>query len=359
MQRLIIFAPNVGTGGGLVLLRELLDVGKSGINIVAIIGSRGQAQIDASKAKAQVFWAEHNLCGRWRAERLLRRLAGPDDIVLCFHNLPPLLRNQAQIVCYVHNVFVIDDIPVGRRFSWIRFRIGLERTIATLFKRRITRYAVQTALMRDRLAEWFGDRPPPIDVLPFAPPAKNSFGLRTCAEDNEIKISAENKKWDFFYPSDGSHHKNHLRLFSSWRLLANSGNFPSLAVTLDPCQDVALLREIKESVKNSAARIVNLGRLNSSEVAEQYRNSKALIFPSVVESFGLPLVEAANLKLPILAPELDYVREVCEPSQTFDPYSSRSIAMAVLRHQGVSFDRQPPTSASEFLGSICQFDRSV
>jgi hypothetical protein len=79
----------------------------------------------------------------------------------------------------------------------------------------------------------------------------------------------------------------------------------------------------------------------------------------MTESFGLPLVEAANLQLPILAPELDYVRQVCEPSQTFDPYSSRSIAMAVMRHQGVSFVRELPTSASEFLGSICQVDGSL
>lgn len=342
----------------MVLLRELLYVGKSDIELVAIIGNRGKAQIDPSKVKAHIYWAEHSVCGRWRAECLLRRLADPDDIVLCFHNLPPLLPTEAKVVCYVHNVFVIDDIPVGHRFSWIRFRVGLERVISTLFKRRITRYAVQTALMRERLAKWYGDSPPPIDVLPFAPSTMNSPELTACEEDNEAERPAADKHWDFFYPSDGSDHKNHLRLFAAWHLMANSGYFPSLSVTLDPIQDVALLDSIKEIIINNSVQIVNLGRLNSNEVSVHYMNSKALIFPSVAESFGLPLVEAANLQLPILAPELDYVREVCEPSQTFNPYSSRSIAMAVMRHQGVSIARQLPTSASEFLGSICQFDRS-
>ena len=62
-----------------------------------------------------------------------------------------------------------------------------------------------------------------------------------------------------------------------------------------------------------------------------YANSRALIFPSKSESFGLPLVEAANMGLPIIAAELDYVRDVCIPVQTFDPDSPVSIARAVRR----------------------------
>jgi hypothetical protein len=38
--------------------------------------------------------------------------------------------------------------------------------------------------------------------------------------------------------------------------------------------------------------------------------------------------------LPILAPELDYVRDVCVPIQTFDPHSPVSIARAVKRFLG-------------------------
>ena len=39
------------------------------------------------------------------------------------------------------------------------------------------------------------------------------------------------------------------------------------------------------------------------------------------ESFGLPLLEASSIDLPIIASESDYVRDVCEPAQTFDPNS--------------------------------------
>jgi len=35
-----------------------------------------------------------------------------------------------------------------------------------------------------------------------------------------------------------------------------------------------------------------------------------LVFPSYIETFGLPLIEASNFGLPILVSDLDYAREV-------------------------------------------------
>ena len=56
-----------------------------------------------------------------------------------------------------------------------------------------------------------------------------------------------------------------------------------------------------------------------------------MIFLSLVESFGLPLIEASKLPLHIVASELDYVRDVCVPKENFNPKSSNSIAVAVRR----------------------------
>ena len=72
-----------------------------------------------------------------------------------------------------------------------------------------------------------------------------------------------------------------------------------------------------------------------ADVLVLYATAKAMIFPSTSESFGLPLVEATQLGLPILAPELDYVRDVCSPAHTFDPASPVSIARAVKRFLAV------------------------
>ena len=44
-----------------------------------------------------------------------------------------------------------------------------------------------------------------------------------------------------------------------------------------------------------------------------------------------PLIEAAAAGLPIVASDIDVVRDVCDPVQTFDPESTASIAQAVRR----------------------------
>jgi glycosyltransferase involved in cell wall biosynthesis len=71
-----------------------------------------------------------------------------------------------------------------------------------------------------------------------------------------------------------------------------------------------------------------------------------------LESFGLPLIEARQAGLPILASELDYVRDVVDPEQTFDPDSPMSIARAVKRFLGVEVTPIPLLSASQFLESV-------
>ena len=50
----------------------------------------------------------------------------------------------------------------------------------------------------------------------------------------------------------------------------------------------------------------------------------------------------------MIAPELDYVRDLIAPDQTFDASSSRSLARAIERSLGIRNLRHPPISGTEF-----------
>ena len=80
-----------------------------------------------------------------------------------------------------------------------------------------------------------------------------------------------------------------------------------------------------------------------------YGKASALIYPSTLESYGLPLLEARAAGLPILTGELDYVRDIVDPEQTFDPRSALSIARAVKRFMGAPQKRPPGETAERFL----------
>ena len=156
----------------------------------------------------------------------------------------------------------------------------------------------------------------------------------------------------FFYPADGVGHKNHLHLLQAWQLLAERGLFPRLVVTLAPAEWQRVLRESGvDAGRLSAVR--NLGRVSRDQVLSELRASSALIFPSKAETFGIPLLEATAFGVPIVASERDFVRDVCVPSQTFDPDSPRSIARAVERF--ASGDVPPAThflSAAQFIEAL-------
>lgn len=343
MESLIVYAPNVGGGGGLVLLRELLRASWGETRLTAILDRRGRAQLEGNVAHHAVHWVDSSVSGRWSAERLLSKLATVKETVLCFHNLPPVLPNTAEIYCYVHNAYLVGLIPVPRGFGWLRIRNSVERFIARRFRGRVHGYLVQTPTMAEALSRWFGEGVPPIKVVPFTAKA---------VATNRKLCAGTPPKWDFLYPSDGPIHKNHRRLLDAWRLLAERGSFPTLAITLHPDRDAALRDHVRRLVESYRLRIEDLGFIPHAQLLESYCKAGALIFPSYAESFGLPLLEAQSVGLPILAPELDYVRDVCDPSITFDPYSARSIARAVQRSMGQASDKIEPMSADEFVSTL-------
>jgi glycosyltransferase involved in cell wall biosynthesis len=88
---------------------------------------------------------------------------------------------------------------------------------------------------------------------------------------------------------------------------------------------------IDDFTKKHQLNVVNHGAIEHHEVISIMNASAGLIFPSKIESFGLPLLEAASLGLPIVASELDFVRDVVIPSESFHPDSALSICRAVIR----------------------------
>ena len=92
--------------------------------------------------------------------------------------------------------------------------------------------------------------------------------------------------------------------------------------------------------------------VSHSLILSYLNNSNALIYPSLTESLGIPLLEAKSLDIPIVASELDYVRDISSPIQTFDPKSSISISRAVKRFlgkEGCSIKVEDPNSFIEFI----------
>ena len=146
-------------------------------------------------------------------------------------------------------------------------------------------------------------------------------------------------------------HKNHKNLFEAWKILSEDGIYPTLCVTID-INNKKYLNDLEGFINKYQLKITNAGSLTFSQINYHYRASHALIFPSFSESFGLPLVEARIMNIPILASELDYVWDTCDPSATFDPNSPLSIARCVKRFITKESSSQQLQSPEQFLNLL-------
>ncbi len=126
-----------------------------------------------------------------------------------------------------------------------------------------------------------------------------------------------------FYPAADYPHKNH-RLLAAIRPHDWDRLDARLTLTIDPSNS-----------PNPALRGVDcVGRLSPDGVIAAYAQADALLFLSLSESYGFPLVEAMWARLPIVCPDLPYARTLCgDEALYFAPHDPASLLAAIAELQ--------------------------
>lgn len=154
-----------------------------------------------------------------------------------------------------------------------------------LYLRKRTRVYVQLDYIKQGFINRFHHSSDEIKV--FTP----DVTLKTSLRPN---ITLEHDSINLFYPATPLFYKNH-------RVVAE-------AVNQSPAKIKFYTTTSEQNLGSDSA--VQLGLLQASEVQWMYRHCDALVFPSYIETFGLPLIEAALTGMPVLAADLPYAREV-------------------------------------------------
>lgn len=315
--RYILYAPNVHQGGGKSLLLPLLEVLQEDQSVTFILDQRLQIP-EGITLTGHVHRVAPTLTARLVIEWRLRKLLSVEMVLLSFNNLPPLLVHKGEQQVFVQNRYLVDPEPSFETLPRIvKVRLTLERWWLRSRAKYVDQFIVQTPTMAGLLTESLGM---PAKVLPFsaihrAPSSKQQ--------------SAETWQYDFLYVASGEPHKNHKTLVQAWIKLSKVGCHPTLALTLDTKRFPELCGWIAEQIREYGLKITLLGECPADQMSRLYEISRALIYPSRYESFGLPLLEAVDAGLPILAADEAYVRDVVKPTAVFDSGKPLSIAEAV------------------------------
>lgn len=167
------------------------------------------------------------------------------------------------------------------------------------------------------------------------PPVLNSqFKLATAEEIASFRAKYRLPDRFWLYVAHMYPHKNHVRLLQAYRGLKSSGFAPwPLVLRGDPHGAEVQVRDMITYL-DLERDVIFLLPLSQEELPVLYSAATALVFPSLYEGGGIPVVEAMACGCPVIASSIPPVMEFAgEAASYFDPRDPAAIGQAMMALQ--------------------------
>jgi glycosyltransferase involved in cell wall biosynthesis len=220
---------------------------------------------------------------------------------------------------------------LSRHSWWSRLAYLIRRRLIAMSVRSSARVLVAS---RSMMREVQADLHLPVETI-----CVNSFGIPDGRFDGVEPRHVDRRPASFrmLYVAEYGDYKNFTVLFKAIKILSQQGvNDILLVTTADPWQNSTAASVSRREDQRLAADpfvtpfVKNLGYVPYEQVPTLYADSDLVLFPSLCESFGHPLVEAMASGCPIIAAETSINREICgEAARYFDPFDAAALAIAI------------------------------
>ncbi|WP_221394290.1 glycosyltransferase [Dyadobacter sp. NIV53] len=251
---------------------------------------------------------------------------------MSLHDTSPRLLNTQKQCVYCHNPSIFY------KTNWSEFRYDKTHVLFSLlykFLYRINqnsnRYIiVQQEWIRKKFNQQFDF--PLSNIIVAYPNTKNNQENRIFFEERNTEHTVT-----FIYAAFPRIFKNYEVIVEAVKILLsrNIYNF-QVKFTLNG-EENRYAGKIKK-ISDGVEQIKFLGLMPRDEVMLHYLQSDVLIFPSKLETWGLPITEFKNIHKPILAAELEYAHETVgsyDKISFFEPTDSTILAekmAAIIRN---------------------------
>ncbi|NNG75321.1 glycosyltransferase [Acinetobacter sp. ANC 4277] len=304
----------INDGGGFVLLNYLVQTLKnSDLDVFYLFDNRTKAYFEDDVALINKDFINNSVYDR---KRFYLKNKEKFDFVLCFGNVPPPIRLKAKVFVYFHQPLFLK---IPENFS-IKNKITykIKQVFLNYYKGNTDLWLVQSLFIKSSFAKkYLKNDMKNIMILPFYPPL------------NFDNISINREKNTFLYASNSAPHKNHENLIHAFCDAYDQTKAGALIVTI-PQSDEKLCTLIEDKI-NVGYPLKNVGFIDRESLIELYLSAEYLIFPSLAESFGLGLAEAVDAGCKVIASDLSYTYQVCNPSLTFNPFNRDNIRDAIIK----------------------------
>ena len=144
----------------------------------------------------------------------------------------------------------------------------------------------------------------------------------------------------FLYVGSIIERKNLGRVIEAMDVIRNVTDMPLVVIGTGDRYEKQVRQSVRE--RNLSGRVIFLSDSQAAKFSSTFQNASdfpaiyqlatAMIYPSIFEGFGIPVLEALASELPVITSNLSCLPEAGGPgSLLIDPYSSEAMAEALLR----------------------------
>ena len=241
-----------------------------------------------------------SLRSQWVLARAVLR-ARPDVVFVPYHLSTPVLPGRVPVVSVVHDcVFERDAAARGRSAFSLAYRAATRVAI-----RSAAALAAPSEATRDDLRRFYGIELPPECVLP------HGVGPQFFALPDQSRPRPPGLPGRYIlHVGVRRPHKNQAVLVEALAML--QARHPGVGLVLVGQPDERFPDEVGRLVRTlGLSHLVRRpADVDDRTLLDLYANAAAFAYPSLVEGFGMPVLEAMAAGLPVVASDADAVREV-------------------------------------------------
>lgn len=330
----MIYDVHASESGALAILddlyRQIRAYSDKSVKWVFIVSTPKYEETDNIRVK-RFPWVKKNWGYRYyfdavTTRRLLQKYK--PDKVFSLQNKGIPFYHKEQLV-YLHLPFILTDykfnIKTDGKKLWLYQNIVSKGIFKSL--RKVDCTIVQTHWMKEALAEKAGVSKERI-IIQEPDISTNSISKYVDTREN---------RHSFFYPATAFSYKNHMTLLRALKYAQDAG-LSDYTLTLTICpEENTLTRKLVEYARANNLNVTFGGQIPREKVFEMYANT-VLLFPSYVESFGLPLLEARLTGSYIIASDCPFSREILdgyEKAMFFKAMDYITMGEHILRLEGL------------------------
>lgn len=242
------------------------------------------------------------------------------DVVFSMQNIITFGLKVPQII-YLHQSIPFQTVKKfsflkssERKLAFIQYFIGF---LIKLSVKKCDRVIVQTKWMKKAVCKSCGLKDN--KVLQIMPNVKDF---------KDVKNPEKFDKTSFFYPTTNGIYKNNKCIFDACKILDGENIDYNVTLTISP--------------EYSSDKIKCTGRIPYEEVLDLY-NKSTLVFPSYIETIGLPMIEARKMGTIILASDCDFSHEALdgyENAYFFNQFNPEELAILMKKVIDGKIDRK-------------------